>query len=701
MVGTVYDSFTNQAVPNVKIVENMQKEPIYSDSLGRFSLNVKDGLDKVHVDFIKTGYNEKHLKIPTNLDSINIFITPLNYKYDDIVVTDSKVKQMGLKRISESKINEGLSKNMSDLLRNSYGISSTEMGEAVSRPVLNGLSGNRLRIVTNDFTTKDMSANSPDHAQAYTLNSVKGVSLLSGPDLIRYSSSLVGRSVHTNTNLTIDSKIEKNTSLFTATYGSMNNKFSLATKNELNYLFDGLVLNGIYTKTGDVYSALGRLDNTSYNLYEFSFATLYSLGEFSINPYGSIFRKDYGVPGGFVGSHPHGVDISMKRNTYGFNSQYHLHNRVIDKLKLDYERNFYDHKEFEHSGLVGAQFRFVSNSVRLELIQHQGSVLENGYIGFSLVKKDNELGGFVFIPNNRYLVWSSYINEQINIAKDLNAKAGVRYEIANIDLDKPYSFNNSVYENLAFNSLSGSLALNYDLSENSKLNFIISNSNRVPEPEELFSDGPHLAAYSYEIGNPDLQLEKSISYSLNGEFATDNWKFTSELFYYDYSNYITPTATGDTNYSTLLPIYRQVNMPAKLYGINLSLDYDITSNLIANSNFSYTIGKEKLTDSYLPLIPPAILNLDLIYKLSDWEFKLSSIMATSQEDVGRFEERTDGYIVFNAQIKRNIVIGDRLLTVIGELNNITNEVYRNHLSRIKSVYPQPGIGAELTVNFYL
>src|SRR5690606_13925158 len=101
------------------------------------------------------------------------------------------------------------------LLRNSYGIASVEMGEAVSHPVLNGLSGNRLSIVNNNFTAKDLSANSVDHSQAYTLNNAKNISIVFGPDLIRYSSSLVGKSVQTTTNLTIDHKIEESTSLVT------------------------------------------------------------------------------------------------------------------------------------------------------------------------------------------------------------------------------------------------------------------------------------------------------------------------------------------------------------------------------------------------------------------------------------------------------------------------------------------------------
>ena len=31
---------------------------------------------------------------------------------------------------------------------------------------------------------------------------------------------------------------------------------------------------------------------------------------------------------------------------------------------------------------------------------------------------------------------------------------------------------------------------------------------RPPRVEELYSDGPHLASYAFEIGNPNLKSEK-------------------------------------------------------------------------------------------------------------------------------------------------------------------------------------------------
>lgn len=697
IVGTVYDSFTNEPVSDVKIMINIKESISYTDESGRFVLDIDQ---KTHIDFIKSGYLEKHLNITLDYDTISVFLTPISYEYDDITIMGSLNKKQNLKTISQSSINENSSKSLSELLNSKLGISTSEMGEAVSRPVLNGLSGNRLMIINDGFKSKDLSSNSPDHAQAQTLNGLDKITILSGADLVRYGSSLVGSAVQTESNFNIKSTIISNSNLVSGTFASVNNKLNISTKNQFSDVLNGFVIDGVYTKSGDVSSPESVLNNTDYELYEVSSGLYYQAGEFSFNPYLSTFGKKYGVPGGFVGAHPKGVDIEMQRNTMGFNSEYHTHGAVIDKLKLDYERSFYDHKEYENSGLVGAQFRFVSNSVRFVLEQHQGSILKNGYVGLQLTRKDNELGGFVFIPNNKYTLMSAYIKEDMNLIDKLALHYGARYEITQVDLDSPYLFQSQIVNNRDFSSFSNALSFDYSASDNLLFSVDFALSNRSPEPEELFSNGPHLAAYSYEIGNPNLELEKSISYSLKSQYNPQDFTFGAEVFYYDYSNYITPMATGDTNYSTLLPIYKQTNMAAELYGINLNTEYIFSNSLSINSNMSYTIGKESISGNNIPLIPPLAINVALNYKLDDWYFNVNTKMATSQERTGQFENRTDGYAVLNAEVKKNIDLGGNMLVLMLNFNNITNQVYRNHLSRIKSVYPQPGFGTELTVNYY-
>lgn len=696
----ITDSYTNDMVEGVQVILEGDKTQYSTNSNGVVSLPTGVGSVGTHIDLIKHGYLEKHIDIPADIDTARISLVPLEYNYDDVVVFGNQYPKRSSAVVGKAALMHNIGGTLSNILSDQFGISESQMGEAVTRPVINGLSGNRLQVINNNFKSKDLSSNSSDHSQAYSNVSLSSVSLVSGPDLVRYGSSLIGKSVVRKSNTNIVSPLEENSSILSAGYSTVNNNYNIATENELSYLLGGVALNGQYTKAENLITPEGTLDNTQYDEKSINVGTYYNIGEFSINPYADIFQKEYGLPGGFVGAHPNGVNIEMKRNAYGLNSEFHIHGRWLEKLKLNWERNFYDHREFESNGLLGAQFRFVSNTVRFEIEQHEQKILQSGYLGIEYSRKDNQLGGFVFIPNNSYDVISAYINEKIRINDDFSIKLGSRYESTKINLDTDYNFENKSYSNFTFSSLSAALSLDYQLDKMNSFRFELANSNRAPEPEELLSDGPHLAAYSYEVGNPELQLERAISYSLDYNHNGDWWDMSAEAFLFDYSNYITPVATGDTNFSTLLPLFRQINIPAQLYGFSLRFSTDVAEGLRLRSNINYTIGERSDTTAYLPFIPPLKADLALMYDFANWNFSLGAESALSQEKLGQFEEATVGYVLFNASIKRNITIGEQLMSVIFRANNITNETYRNHLSRIKSVYPQPGFGAELTVNYF-
>lgn len=67
IVGTVYDSFTNEPVPDVKIIINNKEGTIYTDKNGKFEIEVSK---KTHTDFIKSGYVEKHINLTPDFDNV-------------------------------------------------------------------------------------------------------------------------------------------------------------------------------------------------------------------------------------------------------------------------------------------------------------------------------------------------------------------------------------------------------------------------------------------------------------------------------------------------------------------------------------------------------------------------------------------------------------------------------------------------------
>jgi len=64
--------------------------------------------------------------------------------------------------------------------------------------------------------------------------------------------------------------------------------------------------------------------------------------------------------------------------------------------------------------------------------------------------------------------------------------------------------------------------------------------------------------------------------------------------------------------------------------------------------------------------------------------------------VGEFEETTDGYAVLGLSTGVRLTLGGRLHVVTLGIENVTDEEYRNHLSRVKEILPEAGRGLKLT-----
>ena len=59
---------------------------------------------------------------------------------------------------------------------------------------------------------------------------------------------------------------------------------------------------------------------------------------------------------------------------------------------------------------------------------------------------------------------------------------------------------------------------------------------RPPRVEELYSDGPHLASYAFEIGNPNLKSENIYGIENSIRFDSDPFNISLVTFY-NYSPY--------------------------------------------------------------------------------------------------------------------------------------------------------------------
>jgi iron complex outermembrane receptor protein len=81
---------------------------------------------------------------------------------------------------------------LGDVLAGLPGVRSTFFGPGASRPVIRGLSGPRVLVLTNGMGAIDASALSPDHQVATDPQEAERIEVLRGPSALAYGGSAIG-----------------------------------------------------------------------------------------------------------------------------------------------------------------------------------------------------------------------------------------------------------------------------------------------------------------------------------------------------------------------------------------------------------------------------------------------------------------------------------------------------------------------------
>lgn len=393
------------------------------------------------------------------------------------------------------------------------------------------------------------------------------------------------------------------------------------------------------------YNFLSIIEYYSINnlkLAGLSFINNFSYLETSYN----LYDLKYGIPGGFIDAHPRGVNIDITKKQFRFESKKNSKDES-NYLKISCENIYHRHKEFEFSGRIGSEFRIITNLAGIDIDHSKILGFDEGIIGLSLEHRDFQIGGYVFTPPTNSFSLSSFVYEEVSMGK-LNLNFSIRYSFDFIKpkVDNPNSKIGHIRKRY-FNNLSISTSLIYQLSDIVFIGANVSKSSIVPTIEELFSEGPHLAAYSYEIGNPDLNSESGIGSEFFVYHKFDKLNFNINFFYHNFSSFIIPRNSGEINYQTFFPIYKTYGVSALLYGFEGSLNWNFYYNLFLSHSVSFTEGIFRENSKPLPQIPPLKGITGIQYKVEKITFGINCEWAFRQNNVEAFEQPTPGYLVFN------------------------------------------------------
>lgn len=595
---------------------------------------------------------------------------------------------------------------LGDVLSGLPGVRSSFFGPGASRPVIRGLSGPRVLVLTNGVGLIDASTLSPDHQVASDPAEAERIEVLRGPSALAYGGSGIGGVVNV-----IDGRIpiRKPQSGFAGRFAS-----------SVSSVDDGYALSGaVDAAAGPVVlhldAAKRQSEDYAVPVHPESARQLASEGEPAPPKGGTkvansgVDLKALGAGLSFVGERGFaGFSVKRTRTTYGVPGHAHEHedgeehHQGEESVLIDLEQTRYDaraereldgpferlrltagYADYEHveveAGATGTTFTSSGYELRGELVQRERDGWQ-GAIGVQGLKRDfDAIGEEALVPRTTI--------------SELGAFALQRLDRGHWGLDGGLRIDRRKLDSLAgeadFTNVSVSAGVFYRPAEPWFLGLSLSRNGRAPTEMELFAYGPHVGTRSFEIG--DQSLDSEVVRSLEATLHYKGQRLSSDvhIFAARYDSFIDQRPSGQEIDG--LPVYRYEQTKADFHGFEVELTYDLWKEaqrgLRLEAAADYVAGD---TDLGPPArIPPWSVTGRVVLTQPRWSGSLEVRHVAKQDEVATFELPTDGYTFVNLRASAT-PFGDRRVTLFAEARNLTNVEAREHASFLKDLVPLPG-----------
>lgn len=604
---------------------------------------------------------------------------------------------------------------LGDLVSGLPGVRSTAFSPGASRPVIRGLSGPRVQVLTNGLGMIDASSVSPDHQVAVDPAEARRIEIVRGPSTLVFGGSAIGGVVNIIDDRIPTEPAEGGVDGHVSTqYSSVDDGRSFGARLKANAGPLVLSLDGFTRDASDydvpVFPESDRLlaeegeEPGEERSVANTFVELDQIGAGLswIGPRGflgaSVRRVEttYGVPGHEhepdpldPGAEAGGVSIGLEQTRYDVRGELRFDAGPFSAARLSAGWADYAHTEFEGDE-IGTQFFSEGAEGRLELIQRERGGWQ-GVIGAQLLDRTfDAVGDEAYVPRTEIAEQGLYTVQRYDRGR-LGVEGGVRLDRRSLE---------SPTTKRDFTSVSASAGVFVRPSAPWFLGLSLARNERAPSEVELFAEGPHVATGAFEIGDADLDSEIATSIEGTAHFAAGRFEADLHAYHADYDGFIDLRPTGQVDPDSDLPIFEYVQTQATFRGLEaeaqVSLWEDGDRSLVLSSAADWVRASSDLGP--VARVPPWSATVGLDWASRRFDAGLEVRHVGEQDRTAAFERPTDSYTLVN--LKGAVrTFADRDVTVFAEVHNLTDAEAREHASFQKDIAPLPGRNLRVGVTY--
>lgn len=712
IIGTISDK-NNKPLSNVIVsVPEIHSETI-SDENGKYVLNnIPKG--NIKIIFSLIGYATQPSTISLSDAEIiqNITLEESIVHMDEVIISTvfNKLQSQNVMKVEHETLKSLQQKGTATLIEGLAtipGVSQVSTGTSIGKPVIRGLSGNRVLVYSQGVRLENQQFGA-EHGLGLNDAGVESVEVIKGPASLLYGSDALGGVLYFNPEKfakTNDFKTDFSQRLFSNTLGS-NTSLGLKTSTE-NWKF---LARGSYNTHSDYQIPDGdRVTNTRYNESDFKTGIGYNNSSFSSILRYNFNKLDLGIPEN--GIEEQSRSKKTKYPNQGVNNHIlSLHNNFYFKnSKLDAALGyiFNDRSEFADSEVPVLRMKLRTFNYDVKYYLPKTGKLETIIGAQGMHQNNSNSGQELLIPNAVTNDFGIFSTSNYEWGKNV-IQAGIRFDTRTVNTETHGIAGDEGYFeaiNKSFKSFNSSLGYKTNLTEEFTLRLNLASGFRAPNLAELTSNGVHEGSNRYEIGNSELKNEQNFQTDLNLEYKSTHFELFVNGFYNHINNYIFISPNGNVINGN--DVYDYVQSNAKLYGGETGIHFHPhpLDWLHVTSSFETVIGK-KQNDAYLPLIPANKWNntLKVEFKNKKWlqeGFATLNIESTfSQNNYSEFETKTNNYTLTNFGLGGKITLNKTVFNLNLNANNLLDKTYVSHLSRLKTDgIPNIGRNIVLGINF--
>jgi len=693
--GTIKDSKTKENLVGASVYIPKTKQGCITDFEGNFTLkNIT--LQDVKVIISYESYKDKHINVHFDkaVKNISIFLDESPFELDEVIVSTglNKLQKDNVMKVSHRStkaMKRSGTQNLMDGIKQIPGVSALSTGTAISKPVIRGLTGNRV-LVYNQGVRLENYQFGEEHGMGIDASGISAVEVIKGPASLLYGSDALGGVVYL-----------------------VPEKFAPANKTRYHFGTQ------MFSNTLGFHSTAGIKTSTAHWQY-------LARGAYSLN-------ADYKIPSNnaAINSANHSQDIKLgigyKKNKQTTDVRYNYNHRIngmphsFDTVPVQYKNVGTYQDLYSHNLSLKNEIKFANSKLKTNIgfSRFTRQLIHNSttHIGMNL----NTISGDFkwYAPKTKHLDW--ILGTQLMWQSNHNfgehyllPEAGVRnaavFTNLNLDYDKyiiqggiRYDFRHIHTETINpsrqgfdkdLGSLTGSLGGKVELNDKMNFRLNIASGFRAPNLAELTSNGEH--ENKIEIGDNGLKNEQNMQADMNWDYSNSHIEFFVNGFYNRINHYIYLQPL--TYLSTMLPVYKYVQDNARLYGGEAGLHFHPhpLDWLHINSSYETVIGKLQ-DNSYLPLIPADQWKneLRITKKLKNQKKGLlyfyTQINHHFEARHNEYEEIYKPYTLINSGFGAEFQYNKMQVNLYLSAHNLTNKKYISNLSVLREDnIPNPG-----------